>query len=184
MSDGSAVPFRVLFVCTGNICRSAYADVVARHLALPGVEFSSAGTYALAGQGMDAPMASEAAARGIDASHTARQLTRPLVEGADLVVAMAAEHRRFILDDWPALGRRAFIIGHVSRELGRLPEGIGLDGLAGYLWQYRTSEDGDDVPDPYRRGQAAAAAAARTIDAHLETICGVLAQLGQGGGNS
>lgn len=175
-------PYRVLFVCTGNICRSAYAEVVARHMAPEGVEFSSAGTYALVGHGLDAPMAREAAARGADTSHKARQLARGMVEDADLVIVMAAEHRRYILDDWPALGRRTFIIGQVARELGRLPGDVGRGGITDHLWRNRTSEAGDDVPDPYRRGQSAAASAAAAIDGYLEVICGVLAGLGRASG--
>ena len=42
--------YRVLFVCTANICRSAYADVVARSRGIGGIEFLSAGTHALVGQ--------------------------------------------------------------------------------------------------------------------------------------
>lgn len=43
MSDA----IRVLFVCTANICRSAYAEVMARHLLGddPSVEVSSAGVH-------------------------------------------------------------------------------------------------------------------------------------------
>ncbi len=170
-------PYRVLFVCTGNICRSAYADVMARALALPGVAFSSAGTYALVGHGMDAPMAALVGDRGDAAAHRARQLTRGMVERADLVVAMAAGHRRYILDEWPAHAGRVFVIGHVTRELASLPEEVTLDDLARYLWQHRSTAADDDVADPYRRGPEAAARAARILDGHLDALAQALATL-------
>lgn len=174
---GPGRPFRVLFVCTGNICRSAYADVVARGRHLPGLEFASAGTYAMVGSPMDPPMAAQVRGRGDVEAHRARQLTRDLMAEADLVLAMASEHRRYILDEWPALGRKVFVIGQAARELGRAPDGLGLGGVADLLWARRSVADGDSVDDPYRRGDAAARATAGIIDAHLDAILGVLAEL-------
>ncbi|TRY16462.1 low molecular weight phosphatase family protein, partial [Tessaracoccus rhinocerotis] len=75
----------MLFVCTANICRSAYADVVARSAGVPGVEFSSAGTRALVDQAIDPPRAANVRA-GDPTAHRARQLTRDLVSEADLIL--------------------------------------------------------------------------------------------------
>lgn len=168
--------FKVLFVCTANICRSAYADVVARAAALPGVEFASAGTRALVGQGIDPPMAANVRG-GEPTAHRARQLTRDLVADADLILTMSSDHRRYILDEWPTLGRKAFIIGHVAREMSQLPQGLALEGLVDHLWQHRSSNPGDEVADPYRRGDAAALAAATSIDGYLDSISGGLRAL-------
>ncbi|GAB3816153.1 hypothetical protein GCM10028820_14930 [Tessaracoccus terricola] len=162
-------PYQVLFVCTANICRSAYADVVARAAGVPGVEFSSAGTRALVDRAIDPPMAANVRA-GEAAAHSARQLTRDLVADADLILTMGADHRRYILDEWPTLGRKAFVIGHVARELAQLPEHVTLAGLTEHLWQHRSSNPDDEVADPYRRGDAAALAAATSIDGYLESI--------------
>lgn len=163
-------PYRVLFVCTANICRSAYADVVSRSAGLASVEFSSAGTRALVGQPMDPPMSRLVGERGDGDAHRARQLTRHLMAQADLVITMAGDHRNYILDEWPALGRKTFVIGQVARELARIPDGVTLDGLVDHLWRHRSVGDDDDVADPYRRGDAVAAATARSIDGRLVTI--------------
>lgn len=168
--DGGAPPYRVLFVCTANICRSVYADVVANSAAPAGVEFSSAGVRALVGEGIDQPMAEQVAGRGDTGSHRARQLTRELLADADLIIAMAADHRRYILDEWPMSGHKAFVIGHVAREMAHLPPTVTLDALVDHLWQHRTTQPGDEVLDPYGRGQAAAGTAARAIDEHLAAI--------------
>jgi protein-tyrosine-phosphatase len=87
----------VLFVCTGNICRSPMAAAIARDLlAAAGssdVEVSSAGTQALAGNGATGLAIAIAEEHGLDLlGHRARQLTPELVAGADLVVGMTREH--------------------------------------------------------------------------------------------
>lgn len=178
-----AKPFTVLFVCTANICRSAYADVVARGRAVEGLNFASAGTQALVGELIDPPMADLVAGRGDTSAHVARQLTRDLVTDADLILTMAADHRRWILDEWPTLGRKAFVIGHAARVMAQLPPEVTLEGLVDYLWSHRSSDAGDDVADPYRRGPEAAATAAHQIDANLDVIVDRLERLASTGGS-
>ncbi|MEO7586862.1 MAG: hypothetical protein ABIS84_02425, partial [Arachnia sp.] len=165
-------PYRMLLVCTANICRSAYADVVARGAGMTGIEFSSAGTHALVGQGIDPPMAAQVGDRGNTSAHRARQLTGQMVADADLILAMGVEHRRYILDEWPALGRKVFLMGHVAREMARLPESVTLEELTSHLWRHRSADPADEVADPYRRGPEVAATCAGVIDAHLNAILG------------
>ncbi len=170
-------PFRVLFVCTANICRSAYADIAANGRPHAGLEFGSAGVHALVGRPIDPPMAACLDPRLDPTSHRARQLTRTDMAAADLVLTMAAEHRRYILEEWPDLGRKAFVLGHVARELQRAPDDLTLQDLAGYLWRRRTVDPDDDVPDPYGRGPQAARAAAGRIDVNLDIVLRLLGTL-------
>ncbi len=88
----------VLFVCTGNIFRSALAEKALRHAAGPGSSyaFSSAGTEA-APQDMVDLVRRGLSARGIDpGGHIQRKLTLDLLSTADLVVAMGLDHAAFI----------------------------------------------------------------------------------------
>jgi len=110
----------VLFVCTGNICRSPLAAALleraleARGLA---VGVASAGTGA-----WDGAPASEGAylvglERGLDLSgHRARLLSRELVERADLILTMARHHRARV-DELGGEGR-VFVLGEYAGRAG------------------------------------------------------------------
>lgn len=169
--------YRVLFVCRGNICRSPYAAAVAAVRGVDGISFSSAGTQAIVGRGLDEPMAAELHRRGIMSMHRARQVTRQIAGEADLIIAMGSAHREWILEEWPSSGLRTFVIGQVARELKNLPDGIGLEDVVPFLRRHRTVSEDDGVNDPYGRGPKAAADAAQIIDTRVETIVTALAQI-------
>jgi protein-tyrosine-phosphatase len=87
----------LLFVCTGNTCRSPMAEAIARRLiadrGLSSVTVGSAGTSAWP----DAPASDGALLvameQGMDLSqHRARQLSPELVAGADLILTMGPHH--------------------------------------------------------------------------------------------
>lgn len=88
---------RLLFVCTGNTCRSPMAEALARREAiergLSDIEIASAGTSAWEGAPASDGALLVAMERGMDlSSHRAQQLTRELVESHDLVLAMGPHH--------------------------------------------------------------------------------------------
>jgi len=88
---------KILFVCTGNTCRSALAESIARKIAiergLHDVEVTSAGTSAYTG----APASDGALLVGLERNmdlggHRAQTLSRDLVTEADLILAMGPHH--------------------------------------------------------------------------------------------
>jgi protein-tyrosine-phosphatase len=88
---------RILFVCTGNTCRSALAEALARRVViergLSDVDVQSAGTSAWDG----APASDGALLVGMErsldlSSHRAQTLTRDLVRDSDLILAMGPHH--------------------------------------------------------------------------------------------
>lgn len=88
---------RLLFVCTGNTCRSPLAEALARREAiergLADVEVASAGTSAWDGAPASDGALLVALERGLDLSgHRAQQLTRELVQSHDVVLAMGPHH--------------------------------------------------------------------------------------------
>lgn len=115
--------FRILSVCTGNVCRSPIGELtLARGLApLGDVVVESAGIGALVGRGVPEQAQRLASDLRIDASaHVARQIDVPMIREANLIVAMAREHRRYIVESLPAAMRRTFTL----RELARIAEAI------------------------------------------------------------
>jgi protein-tyrosine-phosphatase len=89
--------FNLLFVCTGNTCRSPMAAALARHeLAERGwhhVQVRSAGTGALAGSPASPPVPVVLQERGIDpGAHEAAELTGELVDWADSILVMSPSH--------------------------------------------------------------------------------------------
>lgn len=112
--------FRVLFVCTGNTCRSPLAAAALEDELGPDaarVEVTSAGTAAWEGQAASAPSLDVAAREGLDLSrHRSRRATPGIVREADLVLVMEREHVRAVqalgadprhvhlLSEWPAPG--------------------------------------------------------------------------------
>jgi len=88
---------RLLFVCTGNTCRSPLAEALARREAiergLGDVEVASAGTSAWDGAPASDGALLVAMERGLDlASHRSQQLTRELVQSHDVVLGMGPHH--------------------------------------------------------------------------------------------
>jgi protein-tyrosine phosphatase len=88
---------QVVFVCTGNICRSPLAEAIARRLlderGRPDIEVSSAGTAAFDGSPASEGAYLVALENGLDlSSHVSTPLSPEVVTEADLVLGMAPHH--------------------------------------------------------------------------------------------
>lgn len=172
----------VTFVCTANICRSAYAELVTGRwldtAGICGLTIHSAGTWARAGQPMCREMASEAAKRGADpGSFRARRLGRELVEQSDLVLTAETAHRVFVLEEWPRVFRRVVTLRQFAAAIAAADPALGLPDLLTQARIIRFRGAQSDVADPFGRGPAAAAVCAADLDALLEVILPRLAGL-------
>lgn len=101
----------VLVLCTGNICRSPYAEAVLQQQ-VPSANVSSAGLGAMVGDPADETGLSLAANRSVDMSqHVARQVNRQMIAQADLVLVMDDEHMERLLRKYPEARGKSFKLG-------------------------------------------------------------------------
>ena len=164
-------PLRVLFVCTANICRSPHMELTARALAGEdsGLEFSSAGTQGWVDEPMNPEMAATLPAGSADLFRS-RRLDAQILDGVDLVLTAEAAHRSRILEEFPHRVRSVFTLGQFAAAVERHPDLCGRALVEAVGARRTPARPADDVDDPYRRGTAAAQAAAGTISTMLSVI--------------
>jgi protein-tyrosine-phosphatase len=133
---------RILFVCTGNTCRSPMAEAIGNRIAidraLEAFEISSAGTSTWEGSPASDAAILVGIERGIDLSqHRSRQLTRDMVAEADLILAMGPHH----LDRIEALGGtgKSFLLSEYAS--GGSSNSAIADPFGGDLHAYRATCD-------------------------------------------
>lgn len=184
--------FAVLFVCTGNICRSPMAErLFAAQLpsGLP-VVAASAGTRALVGHGMDTPSLIALRELGGDSSgHVARLFTSALAESSDLILTAESAHRARVVEANPLAFRKTFTM----REFARLGAGLGpltvettgdtTDALRARVgdvagrrgWAEAGAPGADEIGDPFGASLKIARGCARTVS---DAVGGIIAALG------
>jgi protein-tyrosine phosphatase len=141
----------ILFVCTGNICRSPTGERLAAAYAaqhgIPNFIASSAGTRAVIGHPIHRDAAVVLEKLGGDASgFAARQLKSKIASAADLIIAMTSAHRDIVLEAAPRQLSRTFTL----TEAARLASMDGAETLADLaaLRRHLTADDMADIPDP------------------------------------
>ncbi len=189
--------FRILIVCTGNICRSPVAEILTRHLligrlggrAASAFRVGSAGVQAVVGAPVHPDMCKELAPWGLEPEaerFAARQLVPELVESADLVLGASPQHRSTVVREVPAALPFAFGL----REFARLAAAVDAAALpsqpvarAHALVEKARDRRGllppvapedDLIPDPIGGPQAAHHAAAELIAQAVTTIVDVV----------
>lgn len=164
----------VLFVCTGNICRSPFAELLLRHL-IPGLTVDSVGTHALTGHPMDELMGRELLARGIDPAPARGRALGHRSPTADLILVMSMRHRRFLIEEHPGIARRVGLLGSVEDLAALVPAHDVLLRSHVTKWARRTADPAAEIADPYRLGPEAAAIAAERIDSAVNALADVIA---------
>lgn len=149
---------QILFVCTGNICRSPVAEYLLRHSLGPESKWqvSSAGLFAGNWLPASPPAVEVLAERGIDLTpHRSRLVTKDIIDQATLIVVMTNEHLEELKRRFPEAQDRVYVLKSFCAARGNrdIPDPLGgtadlyrevcdeiataLPGLISYLKSYQ-----------------------------------------------
>jgi protein-tyrosine phosphatase len=182
-----AEKYQIVFVCTGNICRSPAGERLlrARLAHAQDVEVSSVGTRALVGEPINISMAHLLEQAGISSGlFSARDADDQSLREADLVLGMTRQHRSAAVALAPRLVRRAFTLKELARIAGEVQlehnawssTADRMRALVDEASRHRTpvTADLDDIADPYLRDQLAYERAFAEIREAVDAIVGSL----------
>jgi protein-tyrosine phosphatase len=149
----------ILFVCTGNTCRSVLAEYLLRKKladkGLGAITVRSAGVAAFSGMLSSEGAVEVLKARGVDGSgHRSHPVTEEWVTSADLILTMEARHRTWILEHFPRANR-----SRVKEKVHEFKSFVGSSG---------------DVADPVGQSLSTYECCAQEIEAILEKIIPIL----------
>ena len=121
----------VLFVCTGNTCRSPMAEALLRDAALKrrlDITAVSAGTSAPEGGPISKNARKVLKSRGLSPEeYRSKSVSKQLIDGADLVLTMTASHRDAVSAQFPENKDRIYTLGEYAGDFSDVPDPFGQD---------------------------------------------------------
>jgi len=107
---------KILFVCTGNTCRSPMAEVILKHKQIDNLEVRSAGIYAMPNAQMSAHAQQVLNDAGMSHQHSATQLSMVEIDWADLVLTMTTAHKDTVISSFPGTDHKVFTLKEYTNE--------------------------------------------------------------------
>lgn len=123
----------ILFICTGNICRSPMAKAIFEDMVLKSPELSSA-RVAVRSAGilnLDHHKASEEAVQvmqecGLDiTAHQSQHIDLDLIDWSDLILVMENKHKEYVLNQVLYAQKKVYLLSQFAGEEGEVPDPIG-----------------------------------------------------------
>ncbi|MCL1916729.1 MAG: low molecular weight protein arginine phosphatase [Peptococcaceae bacterium] len=106
---------KLLFVCTGNTCRSPMAAALASHIFASDIVVESAGIDAFEGESASPPAIAVMERRGIDLSgHCAKRLTMEMVGDADMIVTMTTAQQALVWRLGPEFADKVYLLSEIA----------------------------------------------------------------------
>ncbi|GHH97929.1 low molecular weight protein arginine phosphatase [Neobacillus kokaensis] len=124
----------ILFVCTGNTCRSPMAAAILKNKAIDGMEVKSAGIFAASGSDASEHAKQVLVDNQISYSHQSQSLTSTEVAWADLILTMTGSHKMAIQQQFPHAIEKVFTLKEFSG--GEPFDQDVIDPYGGSLKQY------------------------------------------------
>lgn len=131
---------RILFVCTGNTCRSPMAEAILKNKAIDGVEVKSAGVFAVDGSPASAHARTVLGENSIPEQHQSTLLTEEEVNWATFVFTMTEGHKSAVMNLFPHASEKIFTLKEFAENnpVSVVPVGKDIiDPYGGSLEQYR-----------------------------------------------
>lgn len=137
----------ILFVCTGNTCRSSMAEGLLKYMLKDigncKINVESSGTSAIENQGANEKAIQVMKDNGIDiSSHRSSLLTKEKIEQTDLILTMTINHKKIIQDNCKNSSNKVFTLKEYAQKVsGENINRNNLDIVDPYGMDYNVYDD-------------------------------------------